>query len=156
MPGIKKTPPRRGSLLTLFLKESAEGLNTGLTTAQNQGVDVVGAFVGVNRFQVHNVADNVVFISDTVATVHIAGYAGDVQGLATVVTLQKGNGIRGGNASIHHAAQLQHRLQSKGDFSLHVYQLLLDQLVGGQGLRSEEHTSELQSRPHLVCRLLLE
>src|SRR3989442_3207756 len=23
------------------------------------------------------------------------------------------------------------------------------------GLRSEEHTSELQSRPHLVCRLLL-
>src|SRR3989442_9634133 len=26
----------------------------------------------------------------------------------------------------------------------------------GAGLRSEEHTSELQSRPHLVCRLLLE
>src|SRR3989442_2082813 len=24
------------------------------------------------------------------------------------------------------------------------------------GTRSEEHTSELQSRPHLVCRLLLE
>src|SRR5207253_9995671 len=26
----------------------------------------------------------------------------------------------------------------------------------GTGLRSEEHTSELQSRGHLVCRLLLE
>src|SRR5690554_7350909 len=26
----------------------------------------------------------------------------------------------------------------------------------GQAQRSEEHTSELQSRPHLVCRLLLE
>src|SRR5436305_2937937 len=26
----------------------------------------------------------------------------------------------------------------------------------GKELRSEEHTSELQSRPHLVCRLLLE
>src|SRR5579872_7541365 len=25
-----------------------------------------------------------------------------------------------------------------------------------RGQRSEEHTSELQSRPHLVCRLLLE
>src|SRR3989442_8356932 len=25
-----------------------------------------------------------------------------------------------------------------------------------RSLRSEEHTSELQSRPHLVCRLLLE
>src|SRR5256884_4363697 len=27
---------------------------------------------------------------------------------------------------------------------------------GGLGSRSEEHTSELQSRLHLVCRLLLE
>src|SRR3989442_9251515 len=26
----------------------------------------------------------------------------------------------------------------------------------GMSARSEEHTSELQSRPHLVCRLLLE
>src|SRR3989442_10437081 len=26
----------------------------------------------------------------------------------------------------------------------------------GTAARSEEHTSELQSRPHLVCRLLLE
>src|SRR3989442_4749456 len=29
-------------------------------------------------------------------------------------------------------------------------------LDGGARGRSEEHTSELQSRPHLVCRLLLE
>src|SRR3989442_5152803 len=29
-------------------------------------------------------------------------------------------------------------------------------LLGGAYARSEEHTSELQSRPHLVCRLLLE
>src|SRR5439155_8555465 len=28
--------------------------------------------------------------------------------------------------------------------------------VQGDGRRSEEHTSELQSRGHLVCRLLLE
>src|SRR5690554_1205879 len=35
---------------------------------------------------------------------------------------------------------------------------LLDHLLlqGRQRGRSEEHTSELQSRPHLVCRLLLE
>src|SRR5687768_18251380 len=34
-----------------------------------------------------------------------------------------------------------------------------DRLAGGRGqrlARSEEHTSELQSRLHLVCRLLLE
>src|SRR5258707_8324921 len=29
-------------------------------------------------------------------------------------------------------------------------------LPAGQGTRSEEHTSELQSRQYLVCRLLLE
>src|SRR3989442_6066114 len=29
-------------------------------------------------------------------------------------------------------------------------------LTRSKPLRSEEHTSELQSRPHLVCRLLLE
>src|SRR5271157_3365481 len=29
-------------------------------------------------------------------------------------------------------------------------------VLATQALRSEEHTSELQSRPHLVCRLLLE
>src|SRR5256884_3991492 len=29
-------------------------------------------------------------------------------------------------------------------------------ILGGAAVRSEEHTSELQSRLHLVCRLLLE
>src|SRR5436305_10016049 len=34
---------------------------------------------------------------------------------------------------------------------------MISEYVGvGVGARSEEHTSELQSRPHLVCRLLLE
>src|SRR5689334_23974113 len=32
----------------------------------------------------------------------------------------------------------------------------LEELVEGRGRRSEEHTSELQSQFHLVCRLLLE
>src|SRR3989442_4469149 len=31
-----------------------------------------------------------------------------------------------------------------------------DHAPGPRRTRSEEHTSELQSRPHLVCRLLLE
>src|SRR6266498_4422354 len=32
----------------------------------------------------------------------------------------------------------------------------LEPVTSGTISRSEEHTSELQSRPHLVCRLLLE
>src|SRR5690625_6646384 len=34
--------------------------------------------------------------------------------------------------------------------------LVSDQTLNRRRLRSEEHTSELQSRGHLVCRLLLE
>src|SRR5690554_6958823 len=33
---------------------------------------------------------------------------------------------------------------------------LHNMMLKAVGIRSEEHTSELQSRPHLVCRLLLE
>src|SRR5258708_20003041 len=39
---------------------------------------------------------------------------------------------------------------------LRVDQVLVDRARRGDGLRSEEHTSELQSPDHLVCRLLLE
>src|SRR3989442_2997767 len=52
------------------------------------------------------------------------------------------------------------------DSALRVHMLLAQQVslttvaaldgVRLSGDRSEEHTSELQSRPHLVCRLLLE
>src|SRR2546429_3553542 len=57
-------------------------------------------------------------------------------------------------------------LQSPGNFedaalALHVLQVLLAAdvrhvLAEHHDARSEEHTSELQSRLHLVCRLLLE
>src|SRR5690554_7613085 len=43
---------------------------------------------------------------------------------------------------------------AKGDESISLQQWGLDVL--NEMKRSEEHTSELQSRPHLVCRLLLE
>src|SRR5436305_12053765 len=37
-----------------------------------------------------------------------------------------------------------------------VHEVAADDEEAERLLRSEEHTSELQSRPHLVCRLLLE
>src|SRR3712207_8261333 len=39
---------------------------------------------------------------------------------------------------------------------LEVFRELLGDLLLHAGVRSEEHTSELQSRQYLVCRLLLE
>src|SRR5690625_5425475 len=37
-----------------------------------------------------------------------------------------------------------------------LFQVDIEQVIRGNGNRSEEHTSELQSRGHLVCRLLLD
>src|SRR3712207_8397496 len=48
--------------------------------------------------------------------------------------------------------------QDAEDERLGVGQVDVDQgpAAGGEAARSEEHTSELQSRQYLVCRLLLE
>src|SRR5690348_17741283 len=50
------------------------------------------------------------------------------------------------------------RLRHLGERARHVLVALVQEhaLHGGELLRSEEHTSELQSPVHLVCRLLLE
>src|SRR2546422_5758408 len=42
------------------------------------------------------------------------------------------------------------------DLALHLNEHAPQALLDRQDLRSEEHTSELKSRLHLVCRLLLE
>src|SRR5690625_6942372 len=51
--------------------------------------------------------------------------------------------------------------EMKEKLSQQVYDMVISDLnlpafSGIEALRSEEHTSELQSRGHLVCRLLLE
>src|SRR3712207_8469771 len=45
--------------------------------------------------------------------------------------------------------------QQESNTRQHLYALFFDKKVGF-AVRSEEHTSELQSRQYLVCRLLLE
>src|SRR5690625_5370108 len=52
------------------------------------------------------------------------------------------------------SAHLMQRLGRKFGFVLGNVVGIAGTLVALKGLRSEEHTSELQSRGHLVCRLL--
>src|SRR3989442_7570541 len=42
------------------------------------------------------------------------------------------------------------------EIAIHAKRTLIVSKLSPRAFRSEEHTSELQSRPHLVCRLLLE
>src|SRR2546422_6225278 len=57
-----------------------------------------------------------------------------------------------GDGRTAQGVSVDHVYEAKGTFTVHL--VVMDNL-GGTG-RSEEHTSELQSRLHLVCRLLLE
>src|SRR5690606_41822809 len=60
--------------------------------------------------------------------------------------------VAGADLGLVHAQEL--RLGEPGDVDLNAGARRLVQ--GGRERRSEEHTSELQSRENLVCRLLLE
>src|SRR2546430_9810187 len=73
-------------------------------------------------------------------------------------TLFRSSGFAGAVQTDHHqaggiAAQLQDRVLRAEQFDQFVVNDFDDLLAG---LRSEEHTSELQSQSNLVCRLLLE
>src|SRR3989442_2806708 len=68
--------------------------------------------------------------------------------------------------SLHDALPISFKVTEKvlrgiesGETDVFVINFASPDMVGHTGKldkRSEEHTSELQSRPHLVCRLLLE
>src|SRR2546422_7433530 len=72
-------------------------------------------------------------------------------------TLFRSVGIGARGTRVHnHEAQFK-AVQRAGDLSATVdWHLLTGDRVNANLTRSEEHTSELQSRLHLVCRLLLE
>ena len=72
----------------------AESLESCDGTAEDEGVDVVGAFVGIDRLQVHDVADDVVLVRDAVASQHVTALARNVQRLAARVALQQRNHLR--------------------------------------------------------------
>src|SRR3989442_7462620 len=50
----------------------------------------------------------------------------------------------------------EHRQRARHGYTTPFFTLQTKAFVCNVKKRSEEHTSELQSRPHLVCRLLLE
>ncbi len=77
-------------------------------------------------------ADYVEFVGDAVAAVHVARQPGDVQRLPTVIALDQRDHFRRGLALVHQTSHAQRGVQAQRDFSLHIGQLQLDQLVGGQ------------------------
>ena len=114
--------------------------------ARTQGVDIVGALIGVNCFEVHHVADHVVLVGDAVAAVHVVGGAGDVEHLAAIVALQQRDHLGCGLALVLEAAATQAGVEAKHGLGLHIDKLLLDQLVGG------ERAAELPAFERVIAR----
>jgi hypothetical protein len=52
---------------------------------EDWGMEVVGAFIGVDRLEVHHVADQVILVGDAIAEMHVAGSAGDVEAFSGIL-----------------------------------------------------------------------
>src|SRR2546429_97547 len=111
---------------------TGEGLDAGLRAPEDQRVDIVRAFVGIDHLQVDDVADDAELVGDAVAAQHIAREARDLERLAARVALHDRGDLDRGAAFVLHAPEAQAALQAEGDLGLHVGELLLDQLVRGQ------------------------
>src|SRR5437773_2635395 len=111
---------------------SAERLDSGDRTPEDQGVDVVRAFVGVDHLEVDDMADDAELVRDAVAAEHVARGARDVECLAAGIAFHDRGDLDRRGAFVLHAPEAQAALQAERDLGLHVGELLLDQLVRGE------------------------
>ena len=121
-------------------------MQTGLRTAQDERVDIVGAFISVDGFQVHHVADHAIFVRHAIAAMHVARDPGDIESLAAIVALHQRDQFGRCPVFVKQAAETQAPLKAKRDLGFHVGKLLLDQLGGGQRL------SELLAIERILAR----
>src|SRR5437870_8226365 len=86
---------------------------------------------------------------------HAVLYSTEVFGVASITLTPRSSAT----ASLAMLGLIRRRSRGAARATMH-WSLALSRLTGSVSLaspgRSEEHTSELQSRGHLVCRLLLE
>src|SRR3954464_8951669 len=77
---------------TTFMKElGLKSVASGDMRADNERVNVVSAFVGLHRLQVHHVAHDGIVVADTVGAQDVARHAGTLQRHPYVVTLGHGD-----------------------------------------------------------------
>src|SRR5947208_6931937 len=88
---------------------------------------------------------------------HAALLAADLHGRGKLIAIDRDPGARSYFDRLAKRAAVQTRFL-RGDFAVVLEQLAQNGVEADAVLldRSEEHTSELQSPDHLVCRLLLE
>ena len=106
-------------------------------------MDIVRALVSVHRFQVRHVAEHDVLVRDTVAAVHVACSARDLQRLAAVVPLDERDHLGGGAAFVHEAPDAERGLQARGVEELSRLLAHADRRVRTEALRALGQGSEV-------------
>src|SRR5216684_7112855 len=137
--GLKVKTARRtvAKNLAWFFMGLYKGGNAGDFFSDDEFVNVVGAFVGVNAFEVVHVAHDAVIVDDAVGAEDVAGLAGGFKRDGDVVHFQHGD-VRGvGLAFVFQAADMQREQLSLDDFGDHPREFFLDELVRSDGLVGE-------------------
>src|SRR6476659_2817417 len=89
----------------VMFRSSAECLDAGDGAAEDQRVDVVRAFVGIDHLEVDDMADHAELVRDAVAAEHVARGAGDVERLAAGIALHDRSDVGGRRAFVLHAPE---------------------------------------------------
>src|SRR5690349_19044563 len=85
-------------------------------------------------------------VGDAVASVDVAGGSGDVERLAAIVAFEDRDHLGGVAPFILETPEAQAGMEAESDLGLHVDELFLDQLVGG------ERPAELAALERVVAR----
>ena len=93
----------------------------------------MGTFVSIDCLQIHHVSHNMKLIRNSICAVHITGCTGNVKGFTAIVAFHQRNQFWRTFIIIHQTSHLENTLHPKRNFSLHICQFLLYQLICRQG-----------------------
>ncbi len=86
---------------------------------------VVSSFISVYGFKIHHVTHHLIFLGNSVATMHVARSASDIERLTDIVALYNTDHFRRVPPFVEQAANPQRCLQAKRDLCRHVGQFQL-------------------------------
>ncbi len=106
----------------------------GDVLAEDEGVNVVGAFIGLHRFQIHHVAHDGVVLGDAVGAENVASHPRGFESHPHVVSLGHGDVLMSHSACVLETAHVEREQLSFRDFGEHPDQFFLNELVARDGL----------------------
>jgi len=80
-----------------------ESLDSGLGPPENQGVNVMGTFIGIDHLQIYHVTGNGKRVGDSIAAEHVTSSARHIKGLPAGIPLHDGGSLDRGRSFVLHA-----------------------------------------------------